>query len=410
MRYCSLLTTEYTPISRGGPPEAAAHAPGLTHSQTPSHGPGSSAGSSHSQSQAPGAQSSEVEMQPKEDDGVDPSTLPPVAAPPSHPTVDPTATGVMDGRSILDFDLSAMTEKPWRRPGSDISDWFNYGFDETSWEAYCYRRRDLGELANVLKTNVINFAGMQEEQITALPPDVRQMVMTGANAMMNGAANTGMMGPGVMMDMTGMMGPMGMGMDMGMGGGMMQMQADGTGQMQQGVTNGTPEQAAQGNVAVGMIQDAGFNGQQQGDMMGMGMGNEYAMQARLFSHLSLALPMYQGMDGPQQVVAPVPVPGGRGASPAAYRGRAQGMSRGRGFAGRGRGRGGFSDGPPPPVPVRPASPLPPGVPTGPRNQNKYKDRDGNAPAVDGLDYGGTNKDLGMARTSSGEPDERSMSR
>ncbi|KAG5340501.1 hypothetical protein C0989_001408 [Termitomyces sp. Mn162] len=401
----SLLTTEYTPISRGGPPEAVAHAPRPNNSQTQSHGAGTSfASPSHTHSQVPGAQSSDAEAQPKEDDGIDTSTLPPVTAPPSHPVVDPTATGVMDGRSILDFDLGTMAEKPWRRPGSDISDWFNYGFDEISWEAYCYRRRDLGELANVLKTNVINFAGMQEEQITALPPEVRQMVMTGANAMMNGAANTGMMGPGVMMDMSGMMGPMGMGMDMGMGGGMMQMQPDGTGQMQQGVTNGTPEQSAQGNVSVGMIQDAGFNGQQQGDMMGMGMGNEYGMQQQA----QMGQPMYQGMDGPQQVVAPAP--GGRGASPAAYRGRAQGMSRGRGFSGRGRGRGGFGDGPPPPVPVRPASPLPPGVPTGPRNQNKYKDRDGNAPAVDGLDYGGTNKDLGMGRTSSGEPDERSMSR
>lgn len=64
---------------------------------------------------------------------------------------------------------------------------------------------------------------------------------------------------------------------------------------------------------------------------------------------------------------------------------------------------------PPPVPVRPASPLPPGVPTGPRNQNKYKDRDGNAPAVDGLDYGGTAKE-GGGRTPSGEPEERSSSR
>lgn len=64
---------------------------------------------------------------------------------------------------------------------------------------------------------------------------------------------------------------------------------------------------------------------------------------------------------------------------------------------------------PPPAPVRPASPLPPGVPTGPRNQNKYKDRDGNAPAVDGLDYGGNNKDLG-GRTPSGEPEERASSR
>ena len=40
------------------------------------------------------------------------------------------------------------------------------------------------------------------------------------------------------------------------------------------------------------------------------------------------------------------------------------------------------------VPARSASPLPPNVPTGPRNQNKYKDRDNNAQAVDGLDYGG----------------------
>lgn len=63
--------------------------------------------------------------------------------------------GVMDGRSILDVDLAALADKPWRRPGSDISDWFNYGFDEISWEAYCYRRRDLGELGSILKQNVL---------------------------------------------------------------------------------------------------------------------------------------------------------------------------------------------------------------------------------------------------------------
>lgn len=63
--------------------------------------------------------------------------------------------GMFDGRSVLEVDLNAMAEKPWRRPGADISDWFNYGFDEISWEAYCYRRRDLGEMGNVLKLNVI---------------------------------------------------------------------------------------------------------------------------------------------------------------------------------------------------------------------------------------------------------------
>lgn len=69
--------------------------------------------------------------------------------------MNPGATGVLDGRSILDFDVANMTDKAWRRPGSDISDWFNYGFDEISWEAYCYRRRDVGEVANVLKANVL---------------------------------------------------------------------------------------------------------------------------------------------------------------------------------------------------------------------------------------------------------------
>jgi len=62
---------------------------------------------------------------------------------------------MFDGRSILEVDLGSMADKPWRRPGSDISDWFNYGFDEISWEAYCYRRRELGDIASVLKTNVI---------------------------------------------------------------------------------------------------------------------------------------------------------------------------------------------------------------------------------------------------------------
>lgn len=70
---------------------------------------------------------------------------------------------------------------------------------------------------------------------------------------------------------------------------------------------------------------------------------------------------------------------------------------------------------PPTAPARPASPLPPNVPTGPRNQNKYKDRDGNAPAVDGLDYGGGRdardaRESSSRRTPSGEPEERISSR
>lgn len=117
---------------------------------------------------------------------------------------------------------------------------------------------------------------MPEDQLLALPTEIRTMVMTGANAMMNQAtANPGMM-PGVMMDMSGMMGAMGMGMngDMGMANGMMQgMLPDNTQGQQAGVgvvpTNGTPEQVN----GVGMMQE-GFNP----NAMNMNVGGEYAMQ------------------------------------------------------------------------------------------------------------------------------------
>src|ERR1700720_3687274 len=87
---------------------------------------------------------------------------------------------------------------------------------------------------------VQNFAGMPEDQFSALPPELRTMVMTGATAMMNNsAANANMMGSmNPMMDMSGMggmnMGPMGMGMNGDMG---MQMQQAGP-MMQEGQVQG----------------------------------------------------------------------------------------------------------------------------------------------------------------------------
>lgn len=39
--------------------------------------------------------------------------------------------------SIYGYDISQMKERPWAKPGADKSDYFNYGFDEESWKAYC---------------------------------------------------------------------------------------------------------------------------------------------------------------------------------------------------------------------------------------------------------------------------------
>ncbi|KAJ3998161.1 hypothetical protein F5050DRAFT_1288028 [Lentinula boryana] len=399
------LTTEYTPIQRMES-SSSIPAPSLLPQIQPP--PVQSAQSIAPQPSAAQAPTSINNMNVSLDNGVDPSVLPAVKAPPSHPEIDPTAPGMLDGRAIFEVDIAAMADKPWRRAGSDISDWFNYGFDELSWEAYCYRRRELGEMADALKVNVLNFAAMPEEQLTALPADIRQMVMTGATAaMMNNTPNPGMMAPGVMLDM-GMMNSMNMGMngDMGMNQQMMPVDQRGM-MMQDGVQQqgpmggtGTPEQGGGGGMSVGMMQD-GFA---PGGPMHMGMPGDYSMQdqSQMFTGT--------GMDpqGPQNMQNVPPVPTPRGPTPS-YRARGslgQGM-RSRGFSGRGRGRGGMYVNEGTPAVARPASPLPPNVPTGPRNQNKYKDRDGNAPAVDGLDYGG---DRVGTRTPSGEPEERSTSR
>jgi pre-mRNA 3'-end-processing factor FIP1 len=33
--------------------------------------------------------------------------------------------------------LNSVDEKPWNKPGADVTDYFNYGFNETTWKEYC---------------------------------------------------------------------------------------------------------------------------------------------------------------------------------------------------------------------------------------------------------------------------------
>jgi pre-mRNA 3'-end-processing factor FIP1 len=42
----------------------------------------------------------------------------------------------------IDEDLNE-NDKPWRRPGTDISDYFNYGFDEFTWALYASKQETL---------------------------------------------------------------------------------------------------------------------------------------------------------------------------------------------------------------------------------------------------------------------------
>lgn len=49
--------------------------------------------------------------------------------------------GTINGVPASDFNLDTLADKPWRKPGADITDYFNYGFNEDTWRAYCERQR-----------------------------------------------------------------------------------------------------------------------------------------------------------------------------------------------------------------------------------------------------------------------------
>lgn len=40
-----------------------------------------------------------------------------------------------------EFSIDSLDDKPWRKPGADITDYFNYGFNEDTWRAYCERQK-----------------------------------------------------------------------------------------------------------------------------------------------------------------------------------------------------------------------------------------------------------------------------
>lgn len=144
-------------------------------------------------------------------------------------------------------------------------------------------------MGDILKANVLTFAGMSEDAVMGLPPDARTMVMTGTNALMNaqaqGGPGPGPNGPagggpppGMMNGMGPGMGhgqmPMEMGqmhgMGMGMNGGDLGMM------MQEGMANSTPEMA--GHIALPEGMPPGM------PVMGMGINMNHpdfaAMQVR----------------------------------------------------------------------------------------------------------------------------------
>ncbi len=59
--------------------------------------------------------------------------------------VDLSSIATLDGQSLLDVEIEGFEEKPWRKPGADITDYFNFGFNELTWKQYCYKQKNLRE-------------------------------------------------------------------------------------------------------------------------------------------------------------------------------------------------------------------------------------------------------------------------
>lgn len=49
--------------------------------------------------------------------------------------------GTINSTAPHEFNLDQLEDKPWRKPGADITDYFNYGFTEETWRAYCERQK-----------------------------------------------------------------------------------------------------------------------------------------------------------------------------------------------------------------------------------------------------------------------------
>ncbi|KAL5111132.1 Pre-mRNA 3'-end-processing factor FIP1 [Taenia crassiceps] len=62
-----------------------------------------------------------------------------------RPGININDPGSIQGVPTIEFNISSLGEddKPWKRPGADITDYFNYGFTEDTWLQYCEKQKIL---------------------------------------------------------------------------------------------------------------------------------------------------------------------------------------------------------------------------------------------------------------------------
>ncbi|CAL4935658.1 unnamed protein product [Urochloa decumbens] len=77
-------------------------------------------------------------------------------------------------KTIFDIDVdAAFEEKPWKYPGADISDFFNFGFDEEKWKDFC-KQLDQMRLESTMQSRIRVYESGRSEQDydPDLPPEL----------------------------------------------------------------------------------------------------------------------------------------------------------------------------------------------------------------------------------------------
>lgn len=92
----------------------------------------------------------------------------------SIPPLDMDKVPDYNGKPITQTNIEELEEKPWRRMGADITDYFNYGFDELTWIAYCNRQDNLRATYNPQRTMQM-FAPMMMPPMMGMPGMFPQM-------------------------------------------------------------------------------------------------------------------------------------------------------------------------------------------------------------------------------------------
>lgn len=103
----------------------------------------------------------------------------------SKSSLDIDSVGSYNGMPIYDLNLDNLEDKPWRKPGADITDYFNYGFNEDSWKVYCDRQRKIRSMNSTNQFDINSVLNMNPIQLKLDPSRDALLSLAGKAALID---------------------------------------------------------------------------------------------------------------------------------------------------------------------------------------------------------------------------------